>query len=1537
MASIANIIFLLILCSFSHQPYARESKFFTKIIHYLSNSPITSEPTPAPAPAPVLVPGLVPEMQPFLLAPTPAPAPAEEEYGYGLYGHGSSDSSLEEYHMSSLEGFKNETPEDMEDKETNGGDEFNSKKEDSFEKLLSNNGNEYSSSMNENNGYKPDSYVELNNNDNNNYYKTFTNEKSGYNNDNGYMVKQQGLSDTRFLEDGKYSYNVPNNNGNYQENSYEEVSDNGEGYYRNFKNNDEESKYEFDTMEEYERQEGYPESTDQRGRFVKHYGIIARPLTALTKKDGFKWNEAADVAFNKLKQALISAPVLRLPDFSQPFVVECDASSDGVGAILIQEDHPIAYFSKGFSLINRLKSAYDRESLALVLAVQKWNHYLMGRHLFIKTDHYTLKFLLEQRVTTVEQQRLLLKLMPYDFSIVHRAGKLNKGADALSRRPSTVQLCALVLSKSLVVEEIISELHRDPFTHSIMQKLSHDPNSVPHYQMVDQLLLFKGRIVLPSHQTLRQQALYEAHNTPVASHGRFLKTYKRILAQFFWPNLKQDVRDYVQKCLVCQQQKYETLSPAGLLQPLPVPNRVWEDILIDFIVGLPSNFWQELFRLGHTSLKMSTSYHPQTNGQTEVVNHCLEAYLRCFAQEQPHKWSSYLAWAKYSYNNGFHSSICTTPFKVVYGCDPPLLQPYVVGDINNAELEQQLILLDNMLQVIRSNLHKAQDRMKSQADRNWQELSFEVGDAVFLRIQPYRQRSLSKQFCQKLSPRFFGPYLIVKKVGKVAYELALPPDSRIHPVFHVSLLKPARGVSPSAAIPPLPLNQDWELVLQPSKVLAHRWRQCHQSPILELLISWDSRLVEEATWEDYDLFAAQFPHFRLEDKSVFREGSTDTTPPLQVYKRKRLKKVNRGSSELTSLEQLELLYGFGFDPFNPQREAGKFNVGQRFGYRAHGQVATQLAAIMSKLDTMESWKEDLNTLKLQMVNKEKTGTRGHRFEDGESTFHNSNRRPFQKIGFPTFSGGDPRGWILKAEKYFRYYNTSEEEKVDIVAMHLEEDALDLYSWLSSEQAIEYREELTQAFQKHYVPPEFQNPDEFLISVRQTRTVQEYRQEFAKRTARVSNWPNHCLLGMFIHGLKEELKSNVRIHKPRSVYKAMSLALEFESKLNNLKTTKTSHNHLKPKAKPFTPAVQQHPNPSHRCKSGTFKLLEVENEEENLATPDEHEAEDSGEDMAKINLHAIFVGRPIISFRTSWLITQMVNPFGVQIGNGEIIRCSKVCRDVSLQVADLKIQKDFYPFSIGGADGVLGIQWLSSLNTVQANWNEMFLIFTVDGKKYKLQGVSSGPLKSATFQQLSLESEAQTPTPTYLQPLISSFSPVFQEPTTLPPFRSHYNSIPLIPNSSPPNIRPYRYPHAQKTEIERHVELLLANDFIQPSTSPFSSPILLVKKKDATWRMCIDYRLLNKITVADKYPIPNIDELLDELYGSTVFSKVDLRSGSRDDHQAHLKIVLNLLLQNQFFAKESKCCFGQHLVLFLGHVVSAEGVQVDQEKVKAITS
>ncbi|GJR70322.1 putative nucleotidyltransferase, ribonuclease H [Tanacetum coccineum] len=422
--------------------------------------------------------------------------------------------------------------------------------------------------------------------------------------------------------------------------------------------------------------------------------------------------------------------------------------------------------------------------------------------------------------------------------------------------------------------------------------------------------------------------------------------------------MKQEVRLFVQQCLICQQQKYQTLSPAGLLQPLPVPTRIWEDISMDFIVGLPpsgrfdtilvvvdrlrkyahficlshlftakvvasafckeivrlhgfprsivsdrdvvflSHFWQELFRLTQTKLQLSTSYHPQTDGQIEVINRGLEAYLRCFAHEQPVKWSSYLPWAEYSYNTGYHTSTGTTPFSVVYGREPPSLLPYVMGETKNAELEQQLVDRDDMLKLIRHNLHKAQDRMRQQANSKRHDISFEVGDYVFLKIQPYRQRSLAKRRYEKLSPCFFGPYRITRKVGPVAYKLELPPESRIHPIFHVSMLKPAHGPI-SADIAPLPITKDWEIDIRPYSVLAHRWVYEAGKQVLELLISWCDRPQEEATWETYDLLVDQFPNFRLEDKAFYRERSNDT----------KKNQVNE-----TVLTRFNSIFGYWLDP-----------------------------------------------------------------------------------------------------------------------------------------------------------------------------------------------------------------------------------------------------------------------------------------------------------------------------------------------------------------------------------------------------------------------------------------------------------------------------------------------------------------------------------------------------------------------------------------------------------------------------------------------
>ena len=201
------------------------------------------------------------------------------------------------------------------------------------------------------------------------------------------------------------------------------------------------------------------------------------------------------------------------------------------------------------------------------------------------------------------------------------------------------------------------------------------------------------------------------------------------------------------------------------------------------------NFWKELFATMGTILKRSTAFHPQTDGQTERVNRCLETYMRCFCNEQPHKWDKLIPWAELWYNTTFHASTKTTPFQAVYGRPPPPLLSYGHKKTPNNEVEALLKERDLALSALKEHLYTNQNIMKKMADLKRRELKFKVGDEVYLKLRHYKQRSLARKKCEKLAPKYYGPYTIIKEIGEVAYRLQSPLEAHIHNVFHISQLK----------------------------------------------------------------------------------------------------------------------------------------------------------------------------------------------------------------------------------------------------------------------------------------------------------------------------------------------------------------------------------------------------------------------------------------------------------------------------------------------------------------------------------------------------------------------------------------------------------------------------------------------------------------------------------------------------------------------------------------------------------------------------
>ncbi|GJV84972.1 transposon ty3-G gag-pol polyprotein [Tanacetum coccineum] len=319
-------------------------------------------------------------------------------------------------------------------------------------------------------------------------------------------------------------------------------------------------------------------------KFIKGFGGIAAPLHKLVGKGSFVWDDITEAAFQSLKVALTTAPTLALPDWSHPFTVECDASGVGIGAVLTQKGRTLAYYSSPLKGSMLSWSTYEKEMLAIVKAVRKWRHYLLGRKFIVKTDHMSLKYLLEQRISTPAQTRWLPKLLGYDYTIEYKKGVSNRGADALSRK-AEVSYMAISRPCSKLWDDIKQEVISDVFYHNL--PMSFPFSSKEGLVQRDGVWFRNGAILLSSHSPLLATVMGLCHSSPEGGHFGFHKTIARVKQIFWWIGLKEFVKKFIRECHVCQRAKTDSMQPAGLLQPLPVPDRIWEDISMDFVEGLP--------------------------------------------------------------------------------------------------------------------------------------------------------------------------------------------------------------------------------------------------------------------------------------------------------------------------------------------------------------------------------------------------------------------------------------------------------------------------------------------------------------------------------------------------------------------------------------------------------------------------------------------------------------------------------------------------------------------------------------------------------------------------------------------------------------------------------------------------------------------------------------------------------------------------------------------------------------------------------------
>ncbi|GJR97571.1 reverse transcriptase domain-containing protein [Tanacetum coccineum] len=611
-------------------------------------------------------------------------------------------------------------------------------------------------------------------------------------------------------------------------------------------------------------------------RFIEGFSKIAKSLTELTQKNKkYIWGEDQESAFQLLKQKLCEAPILALPEGNDDFVVYCDASHQGLGAVLMQREKVIAYASRQLKPHEENYTTHDLELGAVVFALKIWRHYLYGTKCTVFTDHKSLQHILDQKELNMRQRRWLELLADYDCEIRYHPGKANVVADALSRKERI---------KPLRVRSLVMTIHPNlpsQILKAQTEALKEENIKAKNLRGMDKAFeirpdgtrCIKNRRWLPLFGNMRDLIMHESHKSKYSIHPGSDKMYQDLKKLYWWPNMKAIIAEYVGKCLTCSRVKAECQKPSGLLVQPEIPMWKWERIIMDFIIKLPKTSNEhDIIWVIVDCLTKSAHFIPTRE------TYSMETLTRLYIKEIVSRhgvpisiisdrdshftsrfWKSLQSALgtqldmKFSYNNSYHDSIKAAQFEALYGrkCRSPICW----AEVRDVQLTGPEIIHETTEKIlqIRQRLQAARDRQRSYDNIRRKPLEFQVRDRVMLKVSP-RKGVIQFEKRGKLNPWYIGPFKILERISPVAYKLELPKDlSNVHSTFHISNLK--KCLSDESLVIPMKefrIDDKLNFVKEPVEIMDREVKQLKQSRIPIIKVRWNSKRGLEFTWERED-------------------------------------------------------------------------------------------------------------------------------------------------------------------------------------------------------------------------------------------------------------------------------------------------------------------------------------------------------------------------------------------------------------------------------------------------------------------------------------------------------------------------------------------------------------------------------------------------------------------------------------------------------------------------------------------------------------